>query len=158
MLGLFKRHKNNPLILKSPIKGQIIDITDVPDAVFSQKIVGDGVAIQPTEGKVISPIEGEVLHIMDTKHAIGLKSTSGVEILIHVGVDTVEMKGEGFEIHVSEGDKVKTGQLLITFDLENVRKKAKSAITPIVITNMEEIESIEKLDGQQEEWIMKITI
>jgi len=130
----------------------------VPDAVFSQKIVGEGVAIKPLEGKVISPIEGEVLQIMSTKHAIGLKSTSGVEILIHVGVDTVEMKGEGFEIHVSEGDKVKAGQLLITFDLEKVNQKAKSAITPIIITNMEEIKSIEKSNGQQEEWIMKVTI
>lgn len=158
MLGLFKKDKNNLLILKTPIKGKVIDIEDVPDAVFSQKMVGDGIAIEPIEGKVVSPVDGEILHIMDTKHAIGLKSINGVEILIHIGVDTVEMNGEGFEIHVSEGDKVKAGQLLIAFDLEKVNKKAKSSITPIVITNTDEIKSIEKSNGQDEEWIMKITV
>lgn len=157
MLGLFKKNKDNCLMIKAPVKGQIIDIVDVPDAVFSQKIVGDGIAICPEDGRVISPIEGEVVSIMPTGHAIGLKAKNGVEILIHIGIDTVEMRGEGFQKHIAQGDKIKAGQLLITFNLEMVNKKAKSAITPVIITNMEEIKSIEKLDGQ-EEWVMKVTI
>jgi sugar PTS system EIIA component len=141
-----------------PIRGKIIDISEVPDAVFSEKMLGDGVAIYPIEGIVISPIAGEVIHVMDTKHAIGLKSKNGIEILIHVGLDTVDMKGEGFEVLVSEGDRVKVGDILLTFDLDKVKEKAKSTITPIVITNMDFINGLEKsLDGI-DGWIMKTTI
>lgn len=157
MLGLFKKNKDNCLIIKAPIKGEVIDITDAPDAVFSQKIVGDGIAINPEEGRVLSPIEGEVVSLMPTGHAIGLRAKNGVEILIHIGIDTVEMQGEGFQKHVDEGDKIKPGQMLITFDLELVKKKAKSTISPVIITNMEEIKSIEKFHGE-EELIMKVTI
>lgn len=158
MLGLFKKSKDNSLIMISPIKGKIIDISEVPDAVFSEKMLGDGVAIYPIEGIVISPIAGKVIHVMDTKHAIGLKSANGVEILIHVGIDTVDMKGEGFEVLVSEGDRVKVGDILLTFDLDKVKEKAKSTVTPIVITNMDYINGLEKsLDGI-DGWIMKATV
>jgi sugar PTS system EIIA component len=158
MIGLFKKNKAHSLMVIPPIRGKIIDISEVPDAVFSEKMLGDGVAIYPIEGIVISPIAGEVIHVMDTKHAIGLKSKNGIEILIHVGLDTVDMKGEGFEVLVSEGDRVKVGDILLTFDLDKVKEKAKSTITPIVITNMDFINGLEKsLDGI-DGWIMKTTI
>ena len=156
MLELFKTNRKNTLMIKAPMEGRLIAIEDVPDPVFSQKILGDGLAIDPVEGKVVSPVEGEVLHITPTKHSVGIRSNCGVEILVHVGIDTVKMKGKDFENHVSMGDKIKTGQLLITFDLETVKKEAKSTITPIIITNMEEIRSLEKSDGSQYEWIIKV--
>jgi PTS system glucose-specific IIA component len=143
-MGLFSKKKKGPLQLTAPMKGQVIDITEVPDAVFSQKFVGDGVAIHPTEGKVYSPVDGEIMLMAETGHAIGIKTKEGFEILIHVGLDTVNMGGEGFENQISEGDKVKTGQLLLTFDLELVKTKAKSTVSPIVISNMEMVEQIEK--------------
>lgn len=155
MLALFKKSKNNRLTINIPIKGEVIDITEVPDPVFSQKILGDGVAIIPIEERVISPIEGEIIQVTDTKHAIGIKSKNGVEILIHIGLETVAMNGEGFQVHVSEGDRVLEGQLLITFDLDKVKEKAKSILTPVVITNTNETKSIEK-SFDQHQWIMKI--
>lgn len=158
MLGLFKKKVDNLLLINTPIKGRVMDITEVSDDVFSQKMVGDGVAIDPSEGLVIAPIDGEVIQIMDTKHAIALKSANGVELLIHIGIDTVEMKGEGFEIHCNPGDRVKTGDLLVTFNLELVKEKAKSTLTPIVITNMEELSGLEKSFTEADKWIMKATI
>lgn len=143
-MGLFFNKKKGPLQMIAPMKGQVIDITEVPDAVFSQKFVGDGVAIYPTEGKVYSPVDGEIMLMADTGHAIGIKTKQGFEILIHIGLDTVNMKGEGFENLVSEGDKVRAGQPLLNFDLELVKQQAKSTISPIVISNMELVEQMEK--------------
>ncbi|MBW0933508.1 PTS sugar transporter subunit IIA [Priestia megaterium] len=129
----------------SPISGDILPISEVPDPVFSQKMMGDGFAIEPTEGKVVSPVEGEVVQLFHTKHAIGLKTEAGTEILIHIGLETVEMKGEGFEAHVKQGDKVNIGTPLITFDISLIKEKAKSSITPIVITNSDASESFKIL-------------
>lgn len=158
MIGLFKKDKGNSLMVVSPVMGEVIDISEVPDPVFSEKMLGDGVAILPIEGIVRSPIAGEVIHIMDTKHAIGLKSANGVELLIHVGIDTVQMNGEGFEVLVSQGDRVKVGDILLTFNLDLVKAKAKSTVTPIVITNMESIKGLEKSIDGTDGWIMKVTI
>jgi glucose-specific phosphotransferase system IIA component len=143
-MGLFSKTKKAPLQLTAPMKGQIIDITEVPDAVFSNKYVGDGVAIYPTEGKVYSPVNGEIMLMAETGHAIGIKTKEGFEILIHVGLDTVNMHGKGFENLITEGDQVKKGQLLMNFDLELVKAQAKSTVSPIVISNMEVVEQIEK--------------
>jgi PTS system glucose-specific IIA component len=143
-MNLFSKVKKAPLQLAAPMKGQIIDITEVPDEVFANKYVGDGVAIYPTEGKVYSPVDGEIMLMAETGHGIGIRTKEGFEILIHVGLDTVNMNGEGFENLISEGDKVKKGQQLLNFNLELVEKKAKSIISPVVITNMEMVEQIEK--------------
>ncbi|MDP9579768.1 PTS sugar transporter subunit IIA [Priestia megaterium] len=129
----------------SPISGTVLPISEVPDPVFSQKMMGDGFAIEPTEGKVVSPVEGEVIQLFHTKHAIGLQTEAGTEVLIHIGLETVEMKGEGFEAHVKQGDKVNIGTPLITFDISLINEKAKSIITPIVITNSDASESFEIL-------------
>lgn len=123
------------VIIHAPLTGEIKSITDVPDPVFSQKMMGDGFAIEPTEGIVESPVDGEIVQVFHTKHAVGIKSNEGVEVLIHVGLETVSLKGEGFEAHVSEGQKVNKGDKLLTFDLNYIKENAKSTITPVVITN-----------------------
>lgn len=129
-------------VFVSPIKGEIKPITEVPDAVFSGKMMGDGFAIVPAEGIVVSPVDGKIVNLFPTKHAIGLLSDSGREILIHFGIDTVNLKGEGFEALVSENDRVQKGQPLLKVDLEHIKNNAKSTITPIVFTNLAEGEKI----------------
>ncbi len=128
--------------LKSPLKGKIVLLSAVPDETFSQGILGEGVAIDPTEGLVTSPCDATVAQVFRTQHAIGLVSNDGAEILIHVGIDTVKMNGRGFEALVKQGDHVKAGQKLLKFDLELVRKEAKSTITPVVITNTADLKSV----------------
>jgi glucose-specific phosphotransferase system IIBC component len=126
----------------SPIKGELKSITEVPDAVFSGKMMGDGFAIIPSEGKVVSPVDGKIVNLFPTKHAIGILSDSGREILIHVGIDTVNLKGQGFETLVAENDTVKKGQPLLNVDLDYIKEHATSIMTPIVFTNLAAGESI----------------
>jgi sugar PTS system EIIA component len=135
----------------SPLTGTVVNLEEVPDPTFAKKMLGDGVAIKPTEGKVVSPIDGEVVNLFPTKHAIGIQGKSGLEVLIHIGLETVNMNGEGFEAHVSQGDKVKAGDLLVSFDLNLVEEKATSTITPVVFTNGDIIYTIEKLDATDAE-------
>ncbi|MCP3028853.1 glucose-specific PTS transporter subunit IIBC [Halobacillus sp. A5] len=127
----------------SPIKGKVLPITEVPDQVFSGKMMGDGFAIEPIDGKIVSPINGKVLNVFPTKHAIGLQAENGMEILIHIGIDTVKLKGEGFTSKVEEGTEVKQGQTLMEVDLDYVSENAASIITPIVFTNLEEGQQVE---------------
>jgi PTS system D-glucosamine-specific IIC component len=134
-------------IFTAPISGEIHPITDVPDQVFSGKMMGDGFAILPSEGVVVSPIKGEVLNVFPTKHAIGLRSDSGREILIHFGIDTVSLKGEGFTAFVTEGDRVEPGQKLLEVDLEAVGAKVPSLMTPIIFTNLNDGESVTLLES-----------
>ncbi|MCA0985354.1 PTS glucose transporter subunit IIA [Halobacillus yeomjeoni] len=125
--------------LVAPLNGKVVPIDEVDDPVFSQKMMGDGIAIEQTDGKVVSPIAGEIVQIFPTNHAVGIKTKSGVEVLVHIGLETVSMEGEGFEGHVKTGDKVNPGDHLITFDTELVKEKAKSTITPVVITNYDDV-------------------
>ncbi|WP_181350710.1 glucose-specific PTS transporter subunit IIBC [Thalassobacillus sp. CUG 92003] len=122
----------------SPLKGEIMSISDVPDQVFSDKMMGDGFAIKPEDGKIVSPVKGKVLNVFPTKHAIGLEAENGMEILIHIGIDTVSLKGEGFEAMIEEGDEVKQGQALMQVDIDYVSEHATSIVTPIVFTNLQE--------------------
>lgn len=126
----------------SPIKGEIKPITEVPDAVFSGKMMGDGFAILPVDGTIVSPVDGKIVNFFPTKHAVGILSDSGREILIHVGIDTVNLKGEGFEALVSENDTVKKGQPLLKVDLEAIKTKVPSIMTPVVFTNLAEGEQV----------------
>lgn len=125
-------------VIAIPIEGKILPITEVPDQVFSGKMMGDGFAIEPTEGTVVSPVNGEIVNVFPTKHAIGIQSEGGKEILIHFGIDTVKLSGEGFEALVAQGDKVTQGQPLLKVDLAFVKENAPSTITPIVFTNLQE--------------------
>ncbi|MFJ8528778.1 PTS glucose transporter subunit IIA [Bacillus sp. NPDC094106] len=139
--------KTNAEAIVAPLTGEVKNIEEVPDPVFAGRMMGDGVAIVPTEGVVVSPVDGEIVQLFHTKHAVGIKAKNGTEILIHVGLETVKMEGEGFEAHVAEGQAVKKGDKLISFDLELIREKAKSTITPIVITNTDAAESIDTTIG-----------
>lgn len=133
-------------LIYAPLSGNIVPLENVPDPTFSQKMMGDGIAIEPSEGKLVAPFDGEVIQVFPTKHAIGLLSSSGVEVLIHIGLETVSLNGEGFETHVQAGDHIKAGDVLVTFDLDFIRQNAKSTITPIVITNGDQLEAISKTD------------
>lgn len=126
----------------APMKGSLISIEDTPDKTFSQKLMGDGFAISPTDGTVVSPFDGTVATLFHTKHAIGLVSDFGREVLIHVGIDTVQLNGEGFEALVKDGDKVKKGQPLLKVDLASIKNKVPSIITPVVFTNLQPGESV----------------
>jgi N-acetylglucosamine PTS system EIICBA or EIICB component len=132
----FKTEEKSAFV--SPIQGELKSITEVPDQVFSGKLMGDGFAILPTDGTVVSPVNGEVVNIFPTKHALGLVAEDGTEVLIHFGIDTVKLKGEGFESFVAQGDKVTQGQPLIKVDLAYVGANAPSLMTPVVFTNLKE--------------------
>ncbi|MEI3612943.1 PTS sugar transporter subunit IIA [Pseudogracilibacillus sp. SO30301A] len=139
--NLFKKSKNQEeLHIYAPLSGKIVPLEEVPDPVFRQKMMGEGIAIIPDEGKVVSPIEGKIVQVPETKHAIGIEGTDGIEILIHVGLETVALKGEGFSVNVATGDKVSVGDSLLDFDLEYIKEHADDIITPIVITNSNDID------------------
>lgn len=146
---MFKWLKKNKLIyIKSPMTGEIVEITEVPDEVFAQKMVGDGVGINPTNGIVVSPCDGKIVQIFPTKHAIGIETNEGLEILIHVGLDTVELAGEGFESFVEIGDKVSTGDKLLEVNLDFIEEKGKPIVSPIIITNQDLTKSISVKSGK----------
>lgn len=126
----------------APLNGTVVTLTSVKDAVFASEIMGKGIAILPSEGVVTSPVNGVVSKLFHSKHAIGITSDDGVEVLVHVGIDTVRLNGEHFASHVSEGDRVTTGQLLVTFDLEALIAKGFDVTTPVVIANTDDYQSI----------------
>lgn len=135
----------NEETLFSPMMGKIINISEVPDETFAEKLLGDGFAIEPEDGTVYSPANGRIANLFWTDHAISIVTDSGVEVLIHVGIDTVNLEGEGFKAFVSEGDFVNTGDKLLEVDLELISKKATSVITPVIITNISQFKSMEIL-------------
>ncbi|PRX34738.1 PTS system IIA component (Glc family) [Orenia metallireducens] len=147
MLGLFKKKKAVELL--APLTGKVLDISEVPDEVFSQKMVGDGLAIEPTEGVLVSPVEGTIKQIFPTMHAVGIEAKSGAEILMHIGINTVELKGEGFKKFVETGAKVKPGDKLIEFDLDYIKENATSIITPVLITNMDAVKELSVVADSQ---------
>lgn len=132
----------------APLAGHAIPLEEVSDAVFSQKVMGDGLAIQPTGGKVYAPFDGEVASIFDTKHAIGLNADNGMEVLIHIGIDTVNLQGQYYEAHVKAGDRVHKGDLLISFDKDAIEQAGYETVTPVILTNTDDYSSIETVIGQ----------
>lgn len=141
-----KEEKVEKEIVLAPVTGELVDITEVPDPTFSKKMMGDGIAIKPSKGEFVAPVSGEIVNLFPTKHAIGIKSKAGVEYLLHIGLETVTLEGEGFEAHVKQGDKVTAGDLLVTADLKLIEEKVKT-ITPFVITS--EIEGVDIATNQQ---------
>ncbi|MBD2815825.1 PTS glucose transporter subunit IIA [Xenorhabdus sp. Flor] len=131
----------------APLSGEIVNIEDVPDVVFAEKIVGDGIAIKPTGNKIVSPVDGTIGKIFETNHAFSIESDSGIELFVHFGIDTVELKGEGFKRIAEEGQRVQKGDLVLEFDLAFLEERAKSTLTPVVISNMDEIKELSKVNG-----------
>ncbi|MEG2798271.1 MAG: glucose PTS transporter subunit IIA, partial [Erysipelotrichaceae bacterium] len=125
-----------------PMEGTVCPLSDVQDAAFSQGVLGKGLAIDPTKGEVTSPVSGVVTAFFPTGHAIGITSDDGIEVLIHVGVDTVQLDGKYFKPLVHQGDKVQVGDKLLEFDLEDIKNEGYSLVTPIVITNSSEFMDI----------------
>lgn len=134
-------------ILYAPVVGECVPVTEVSDPTFGQEILGKGIAIKPTEGKVLAPCDGTVEQMFETGHAVSLTSDFGAEILIHVGLDTVELKGKHYKTHAKAGDKVKKGQLLIEFDVEAIKAAGYDVITPVVICNSDDYATITPRTG-----------
>jgi len=140
-----EEHKTETLV--NPIKGNVTAAADIPDEAFASGALGKGVGIEPLEGKVYAPCNGEVSMIFITKHVIGLKTENGTEVMIHVGINTVNLNGKYFNIKVNEGDAVKKGQLLMEFDLEAIRQEGYSITTPVMVTNADDYKQIKEQLG-----------
>lgn len=132
--NIFKKNKDK--LLYAFTDGVSVDLSDVKDEVFSQKMMGEGIAIKPSINKIFSPCDGVIITIMkESKHAIGIRNDDGMEILIHVGLDTVNLKGDGFNLHCEEGERVKKGELLLDFDKELLKEKGLDDITMLIIAD-----------------------
>lgn len=141
MFGFLKRKTRE---IKSPVDGQIVTLESVNDEVFSTKMAGDGVAIIPMSNVFTAPIDGIVTKIFSTNHAFSIKSTKDLEVMVHIGLDTVALGGKGFERIANEGDSVKAGDTIIRVDFAYVREQGKDIVTPIIISDESDIKSIEK--------------
>ncbi len=130
------------IVMCSHLNGTVVRIEDVEDDVFSQKILGDGIAVEPSEGKLYAPCDGKVDSVFDTKHAINILSTDGAEVLLHIGIDTVKLGGKHFEAHVTDGQEIKKGDLLISFDIEAIKAEGCKVTTPLIIGNTDEYSAI----------------
>ncbi|WP_091689294.1 PTS sugar transporter subunit IIA [Anaerocolumna aminovalerica] len=139
------QNKPKEKVIFSPLNGQVIPLSNVKDPVFADGILGKGAAILPSEGRLVSPVNGTILNVFPTLHAIGIQSDDGLEILIHLGFDTVELEGKYFKSNISEGDKVSVGDLLIEFQVEEIKKAGYDITTPIVVTNSDQYETIEAI-------------
>lgn len=135
--------------LKSPLTGKVLPLSEVADQVFSSGAMGKGIAIEPEKGELLAPADGEITTIFPTGHAVGLTTTDGIEILMHIGMDTVELNGAGFETVVKQGDQVKAGDLLVKFDIDAIRAAGYSTVTPIVITNTDQFTDVLELDQEE---------
>lgn len=135
---LFSRNNSKSEEIFAYASGTFVKIEDVPDPVFSEKSMGEGVAILPVDGQILAPADGEIILVAPTKHALALRTTFGQEILIHIGLETVNLGGQGIDVFVKVGDKVLKGQKIVQIDLEFIKKNASSTVIPLVITNSEE--------------------
>lgn len=156
MFGFFKKkkkdetiaeNKSNDLKLVAPITGKSIPLSEVPDPVFAQKMAGDGLAINPTGDVAVAPADGELTLVFNTKHAFALTTDTGAELLVHIGLETVTLNGEGFEQLVEQGTKVKAGTPIIKFDKEFIKSKGLPIVTPVLITNPDAFTSIKAIEN-----------
>lgn len=149
MFNFFKKNKKEEPVsiekrnLYAVANGRVVPVTEVADPVFSQKMMGDGYAVIPDDGDIYSPVEGKVLSVFPTKHAIGIQLEDGIEILVHMGLDTVEMNGKPFETHVQEGDVITAETKIATCDLEALAEAGKDNAMVVVITNMDKVKEFQ---------------
>lgn len=135
-------HEFPKAFVKSPLEGQVIPLAQVPDETFASGALGSGGAVIPVNGKVTAPFDGQVAMVFDTRHAIGLTGDNGVELLIHVGLNTVELEGKYYTVHVKDGDRIKTGDLLLEFDIEKIKEEGYQVTTPVIVTNSQDFKEI----------------
>lgn len=147
LFGRKKETKNTRGKLFATQDGDCIPLEQVPDPVFSEKMLGDGVAVIPADNIVKSPADGTVVQVFDTLHAYSVRTDDGLEILVHIGLNTVELKGEGFTAKVKSGDSVKAGDVLCETDLNFLREKGYETYTPIIITNMDAVKDFKPITG-----------
>ncbi|MBE6072460.1 MAG: PTS glucose transporter subunit IIA [Clostridium butyricum] len=151
MFGLFKKKKeensNNTLKLVAPVNGKSVPLSEVPDPVFAQKMAGDGLAMDPADDIIVAPADGELTLVFNTKHAFAMTLDNGIELLVHIGIETVSLNGEGFEQLAEAGTKVKAGTPIIKVDREFVKSKNLPLITPVLITNPDILKSITPIEN-----------
>ena len=152
------REEGKNVLILSPLTGRAVPLEEVPDPVFSQKIIGDGMAVIPSDGRIVSPVDAQVVSVADTAHAYGLKTEDGIELLIHAGIDTVKMNGEGFETFVETGAKVKKGDKLLSFDMDLVKEKGYKTQTMFLVADAKgkEVEVVEAADADNNTKIMNL--
>ena len=146
MFNLFKK-KEKKHVIGSPAKGKAVSLKEVNDPTFAEEMLGKGAAVIPEEGKIYAPADGEIGMVCDTLHAVSMTTDFGAEILIHIGLDTVKMKGDGFTGHVKAGDHVKKGDLLLEVDLEKVKTAGYDTITPVLVCNTPDYASVEGIQA-----------
>ena len=146
MLNFFKKSKSKGNEVKAPIKGNLIPLSEVSDDVFSQKMLGDGFAVKPTGQEVVAPVSGTITTLFPTKHAIVIKTAEGLEVLIHLGIDTVELKGEPFKLFAEQGDSVKAGDKLAEMDIADVADHGLDNTVMVVYTNMDMLKEVKDVD------------
>lgn len=147
-MGLFHRINSKKKTIVAPQTGRIIPVDEIPDPAFSKKVLGDGIGMIPSENKVLAPVSGTVVQVADTLHAVCIESDDGLEILIHLGLDTVELKGEGFTCHVKAGQHVSAGDLLMYMDLEQIGQAGYNVVTPCIITNLDHVKNLSMASGE----------
>ncbi|MFD3158039.1 PTS glucose transporter subunit IIA [Haloimpatiens sp. FM7330] len=151
----FLKRKNTEITLKAPCEGEIVDITKVNDEMFAQKLIGDGIAVIPSSNKIVAPCDGKIVQIFPTNHAFGITTKEGLEVLVHIGIDTVKLEGKGFKRIVEPETNVKKGDTIVEIDIDYIKSMGKDTITCLVITNMEKVKNMDKNDQNIHE-VLKI--
>ena len=152
-MGLFdklfgKKEEINPNHIYAPMAGEAVELTKVPDPTFAEGLLGQGIAIEPTDGKICAPVNGTVDTMFDTGHAVTLVSDNGIEILIHVGLETVGLNGEPFQVKVQNGQKVKKGDILMIADLDAIKAAGLPTITPVLVCNSDDYTTFNTVTGK----------
>lgn len=140
----FLKKKKQEVEIAMPLAGEVVALEQVPDPVFAGKLVGDGFAVQPKDGvlDVSAPVDGELSMVFDTGHAFGVKMPDGFEVLVHLGIDTVELEGQGYEILKKQGEKVQVGDVVVRMDVNKIRELGKDPVTPVIFTNGDMVEEV----------------
>ena len=158
---IFKKKEKTVVTIYSPMNGKVIELKEVPDEAFAQKMVGDGCAIEPDKGIICSPIDGQLMNIFPTNHAIIFETIDGLEMIVHFGIDTVKLDGKGFQ-KLREPGPIKVGDEIVKYNLDEIKDNVPSTRSPIIINNMEKVEKIEVLSLGKivkiGEPIMKVTL
>lgn len=150
MFGWFDKIKKEKAVMKvgSPVAGEAVSLAEVSDPVFSQEVLGKGVAIRPVSGQVRAPEDGVISAVFETGHAFSMTTREGIEILVHVGLDTVQLKGEHFQIHRRDGEEVRKGDLILSANLEAIQAAGYDTVTLLVVCNSDAYTSVDAREGQ----------